>query len=136
VFRRARLRRILPPGAPAAALNSRPPRPDELRRREGREGKHNFPSRPSRLRNVAESPMPWQGLEPRTNGLCLLLRLSPRTGARARTVFVVWTFSSLYASAVKSLHLPRAEAAGLGSGLPSRFRGLGFPEFDRFYKRT
>jgi hypothetical protein len=28
------------------------------------------------------------------------------------------------------------EAAGLGSGLPYRFRNLGFPEFDRFYKHT
>ena len=50
--------------------------------------------------------------------------------------FVVWTFSLLYASAIKSLHLPHRRAVGLGSGLPSRFRDLGFPEFDRFYKRT
>ena len=28
------------------------------------------------------------------------------------------------------------ELPELGSGLPSRFRNLGFPEFDRFYKRT
>lgn len=27
-------------------------------------------------------------------------------------------------------------AARLGSGLPYRFRDVGFPEFDRFYKRA
>jgi hypothetical protein len=31
---------------------------------------------------------------------------------------------------------PAGERTGLGSGLPSRFRVAGFPEFDRFYKRT
>jgi len=63
-----------------------------------------------------------------------MLTTTAFAAAAPRAVFVVWTFSSLYASAVKSLHLPRR--AGLGSGLPSRFRGLGFPEFGRFYKRA
>ena len=67
------------------------------------------------------------------NGLCFTTTASP---LREWTEFVVWTFSSLYASPIKSLHLPHPQAAGLGSGLPSRFRDLGFPEFDRFYKRT
>jgi hypothetical protein len=31
---------------------------------------------------------------------------------------------------------PSTPGAWLGSGLPSRFRGLGFPEFDGFYKPT
>ncbi|HEY0101008.1 MAG TPA: hypothetical protein VGB76_18930 [Pyrinomonadaceae bacterium] len=37
---------------------------------------------------------------------------APRLTYR-QTEFVVWTFSSLYASAIKSLHLPRHERRGL-----------------------
>ena len=65
--------------------------------------------------------MPSVGFEPTTNGLCLPLRLSPRTASWAE--FVVWTFPSLYASAVKSLHLPRPGGAWLGITVPlSRLR--------------
>lgn len=65
--------------------------------------------------------MPSPRLERGTNGLCKPLRLSPRTALRA--VFVVWTFPSLYASAVKSLHLPRRGGAWLGITVPlSRLR--------------
>ena len=66
--------------------------------------------------------MPSVGVEPTTNGLCLPLRLSPRTASAAE--FVVWTFPSLYASAVKSLHLPRlCGVAWLGITVPlSRLR--------------
>lgn len=46
--------------------------------------------------------MPSVGFEPTTNGLCL-----PATTFAASFEFVVWTFSSLYESAVKSLHLPK-----------------------------
>ncbi len=64
--------------------------------------------------------MPSPRLERGTNGLCLPLRLSPPTASRAE--FVVWTFPSLYASAVKSLHLPR-RGAWLGITVPlSRLR--------------
>jgi len=69
--------------------------------------------------------MPSAGFEPATNGLCL-----PATTFAAFFKFVVWTFSSLYESIVKSLHLPIYR---LGSGLPCAFRRLGFPEFNRFY---
>ncbi len=65
--------------------------------------------------------MPSPRLERGTDGLCLPLRLSPRTALRAE--FVVWTFPSLYASAVKSLHLPRRGGAWLGITVPlSRLR--------------
>src|ERR1700748_2684242 len=65
--------------------------------------------------------MPSVGFEPTTNGLCLPLRLSPRPASAG---FVVWTFSSLYASAVKSLHLPQKSLeAWLGITVPlSRLR--------------
>jgi len=46
--------------------------------------------------------MPSVGFEPTANRLCL-----PATAFAARFRFVVWTFSSLYALAVKSLHLPQ-----------------------------
>ncbi len=52
--------------------------------------------------------MPSIGFEPITNRLCL-----PTTTFVARFRFVVWTFSSLYESAVKSLHLP-IKSAWLG----------------------
>ncbi|REJ77506.1 MAG: hypothetical protein DWQ47_14110 [Acidobacteria bacterium] len=45
--------------------------------------------------------VPSGGFEPPTNGLCL-----PATPFDAPFGFVVWTFSSLYESAVKSLHVP------------------------------
>ncbi len=45
--------------------------------------------------------MPSVGFEPTTNRLCL-----PTTLFNASFEFVVWTFSSLYEFAVKSLHLP------------------------------
>ena len=45
--------------------------------------------------------MPSIGFEPITNGLCL-----PATAFAASFEFVVWTFSSLYALPVKSLHIP------------------------------
>lgn len=57
--------------------------------------------------------MPSIGFEPITNGLCL-----PATAFAASFEFVVWTFSSLYALPVKSLHLP--QILRLGSGLPFR----------------
>lgn len=64
--------------------------------------------------------MPSVGFEPTTNGLCLPLRLSPPPPVEG---FVVWTFPSLYASAVKSLHLPRRGEAWLGITVPlSRLR--------------
>lgn len=53
--------------------------------------------------------MPSVGFEPTTNGLCL-----PATAFAARFRFVVWTFSSLYALAVKSLRLPFFIRAWLG----------------------
>jgi len=46
--------------------------------------------------------MPSVGFEPTTNRLCL-----PTTLFNAFFKFVVWTFSSLYEFAVKSLHLPK-----------------------------
>jgi ADP-glucose pyrophosphorylase len=46
--------------------------------------------------------MPSVGFEPTTNRLCL-----PATTFAARFRFVVWTVSSLYESAVQSLHLPQ-----------------------------
>ncbi len=70
--------------------------------------------------------MPSVGFEPTTNRLCL-----PAAAFAARFRFVVWTVSSLYESAVQSLHLPHV--LRLGSGLPCIFQCLGFPEFDRFY---
>jgi len=67
--------------------------------------------------------MPSPRLERGTNGLCLPLRLSPRPGPGG-TEFVVWTFPSLYASTIKSLHLPRlGGVAWLGITVPlSRLR--------------
>jgi hypothetical protein len=53
--------------------------------------------------------VPSVGVEPTTNGLCL-----PATPFDAPFGFVVWTFSSLYESAVKSLHLPAKWPAWLG----------------------
>ncbi len=53
--------------------------------------------------------MPSVGFEPTTNGLCL-----PTSAFAASFEFVVWTFSSLYESAVKSLHLPKTISAWLG----------------------
>ena len=47
--------------------------------------------------------MPSVGFEPTANGLCL-----PATAFAASFEFGVWTFSSLYESAVKSLHLPKS----------------------------
>lgn len=44
--------------------------------------------------------------------------------------FVVWTFSSLYEDAVKSLHVP----AKAGFARDSHFKG--FPEFDIFYYKA
>lgn len=67
-----------------------------------------------------------------TNGLCLPLRLSPRSD-RVRICGLDYLF------ALRVCHLvstPSALVTRLGSGLPSRFRNLGFPEFDRFYKRA
>jgi hypothetical protein len=45
--------------------------------------------------------MPPVGFEPTANRLCL-----PATAFAVRFRFVVWTVSSLYESAVQSLHLP------------------------------
>lgn len=53
--------------------------------------------------------MPSVGFEPTTNGLCL-----PTTAFAASFKFAVWTFSSLYALPVKSLHLPQNSEAWLG----------------------
>ncbi|HEV2799688.1 MAG TPA: hypothetical protein VGW12_04280 [Pyrinomonadaceae bacterium] len=36
---------------------------------------------------------------------------------RQQTEFVVWTFSSLYASAIKSLHLPHTSPRGAWLGI-------------------
>jgi hypothetical protein len=78
--------------------------------------------------------MPSQGLEPRTNGLCL--------PATAFAVFDFVTNQSLWSGlSLRFMRLPLSlytflARARLGSGLPSGFRRLGFPEFDRFYKRT
>ena len=70
--------------------------------------------------------MPSVGFEPTTNGLCL-----PATPFDAPFGFVVWTFSSLYESAVKSLHLP--DRSGLARDYHAKIARLGFPEFNRFY---
>ncbi len=72
--------------------------------------------------------MPSVGFEPTTNRLCL-----PTTAFAARFRFVVWTFSSLYESAVKSLHLPIFILTGLARDYRAFFERLGFPEFNRFY---
>lgn len=77
--------------------------------------------------------MPSVGFEPTTNGLCLPLRLSPRP-ARAGFRGLDFPFALRVCRQVSTPSPPRRE--GLGSGLPSRFRGLGFPEFGRFYART
>ena len=70
--------------------------------------------------------MPPVGFEPTANRLC-----SPSTAFAARFRFVVRTVSSLYESAVQSLHLP---ILYIGLARDCRvFSHLGFPEFDRFY---
>ena len=74
-----------------------------------------------------------EGLEPPTKGLCY------STSAFAAPFgFVVWTFSSLYGSPIKSLHLPVIALGdgGLGSGLAYRLSESAFPEFERFYLAT
>ena len=73
--------------------------------------------------------MPSGGFEPPTNGLCL-----PSTFFNARYRFVVWTFSSLYEFAVKSLHFPRLCRRRLSSGLSYPSINLDFPEFNKFYQ--
>ena len=55
---------------------------------------------------------------------------APRAGG------VSWSGLSLRFTRLPSSLYTFPAGAGLGSGLPSRFRGLGFPEFGRFYGRT
>lgn len=64
--------------------------------------------------------MPSAGFEPATNGLCL-----PATAFAASFEFVVWTFSSLYALAKKSLRLPQIPEAWFGIAV--FFSKLRFP---------
>ncbi len=73
--------------------------------------------------------MPSGGFEPPTNRLCL-----PATLFNASFEFVVRTFSSLYESAVKSLHIP-IKFIGFARDyhIFTIHKNLGFPEFNRFY---
>lgn len=65
--------------------------------------------------------MPSVGFEPTTNRLCL-----PATAFAARFRFVVWTFPSLYALPVKSLHIPAFLRLAL-LGIAILFAQLRFP---------
>jgi hypothetical protein len=74
------------------------------------------------------------GFEPTTNGLCLPLRLSPRSDPPQ--VGVCGPDYLFTLRVCRLVSTPSSLSARLGSGLPYRFRNPGFPEFDRFYKRA
>jgi hypothetical protein len=74
------------------------------------------------------------GFEPTTNGLCLPLRLSPRSDPpEAEVCGPDYPFTLRVCRLVST---PSPLLARLGSGLPYCFRNPGFPEFGRFYKRA
>jgi hypothetical protein len=73
------------------------------------------------------------GFEPTTNGLCLPLLLSQPSERHVRLCGLDYLFTLRVCRLVST---PSSPLATLGSGLPYCFRNLGFPEFDKFYKRA